>query len=217
MQRYNRHSLTITTPPVGLAVSLADMGEYLVLDADNADDMLIEGFILAATDAMESYLRTSLLTQGLRLTKDGFVPFDGDDRLVRLGPGVHTGSLGYVLGNPGQIDLPRGPIQAATITTFDRANNATVFDPSNWFLDTAGWRIVLNEGRVWPDNLRAVAAVQIDYTAGYGDAGDIPRPIIQAIKQHVAQMYECREACDMPKACRQLVDGYRRFDELGWM
>lgn len=211
-ERYNRHSLKVIEQPVGLAVSQSDVEDYLVLTAGQ-DASLIQSFIVAATDAMERYLRTSIQTQTLRLVKDGFVP-DQEEAILRLGPGVHTASVSYLLGNADFIDLPRGPVQSVDeIVTFNRANQSSVFDPARYGLDTAGDRIFLNEGEQWPDDLRSYAAVQVDYVAGYTD---IPAAIRQGILQHVAAMYECRSACEMPATAQKIVDGYRRFDGLGW-
>jgi hypothetical protein len=211
-QRYNRISLKVLTPPASAPVTVADMEAYLVLGAGQ-DTGLLQSFIAAATDAMERYLRTSLATQTLRLTRDGFVR-TGDDNIMALGPGVHTASVSYLLGGVDTIDLPRGPVQSvAQIVTFNRANQSEVFDPALYQVDAEGERVFLNEGVTWPDNLRDYAAVQVDYVAGYTD---IPAAIVQGIKQHVAAMYECRSACAMPKAVQSVVDGYRRFDELGW-
>jgi hypothetical protein len=210
--RYNRHSLKVLTAPSGFAVSVAEMEAFLVL-APGQDTALLQSFILAATDAMSRYLRVSLQTQTLRLTKDGFAP-SGDEALLSLGAGVHTASVSYILGGYDYIDLPRGPVQSVVqIVTFNRANQSAVFDPLLYQIDASGERVYLNEGETWPDNLRAYAAVQVDYVAGYAS---IPPAIIQGIKQHVAAMYECRSACEMPKTVQSIVEGYRRFDELGW-
>lgn len=211
-QRYNRHSLKVLTPPSGFALSATMVEEYLVL-SPGQDTALIGSFILAATDAMERYLRSSLQTQTLRLTKDGFAR-DQDEALLALGPGVHTGSLIALTGGGDFIDLPRGPVQSVTeIVTFNRANQSSVFDSTNYQVDENGERVYLNEGVTWPDNLRTYAAVRVDYVAGYTD---IPPAIVQGLLQHIAAMYECRSACEMPKSVQSIVDGYRRYDELGW-
>ena len=211
-QRYNRHTVKVITPPSGFAISAADMEAYLVLGAGQ-DTALLQSFIIAATDAMERYLRTSLQTQTLRMTKDGFAK-SSDDNILALGAGVHTASVSYLLGGSDSLDLPRGPVQSVVqIVTFNRANQSSVFDPASYQVDASGERVFLNEGFTWPDNLRDYASVQVDYVAGYQT---IPEAILQGIRQHVAAMYECRSACAMPKTVQSIVDGYRRFDELGW-
>lgn len=211
-QRYNRHTLKVLTPPSGLAVSVADMEAYLVLGAGQ-DTGLITSFIRAATDAMERYLRSSLQTQTLRLVKDGFAP-SADEAIIRLGPGVHTANVDFLTGGTDSVDLPRGPVQSVTqIVTFNKANLSAVFDPASYQVDAQGGRVYLNEGATWPDNLRDFASVQVDYVAGYTT---LPAAIEQGIKQHVAAMYECRSACEMPKAVQAIVESYRRHDELGW-
>jgi hypothetical protein len=212
--RYNRRTLTTIAAPETLPVTVEEMAAFLVIE-ETQDDALIQSFIYAATDQMERYLRRALITQSLRLTMDGFTA-ENDEAIIRLGAGTHTASVPYLLGRTAEIDLPRGPVQSAVITTFNRVNSSSVFDAANWFLDTAGERVVLNEGRTWPDNLRDRAAVQIDYVAGYGAAADVPAAIRHGIKQMVAAMYECRQVCEMPAACKAMVEVYRRFDGLGW-
>jgi len=215
VKRYNRRTLTTIAAPEALPVTVAEMCDFLVVP-EGQDDALILSFIYAATDQMERYLRRALITQSLRLTMDGFPGYDYD-AITRLGAGVHEPvHIASIIGGMGEVDLPRGPVQSVTITTFSRSNISSVVDPQSYFLDTAGERIVLNESATWPDNLRDRAAVQVDYVAGYGDAADVPPAIRQGIKQMVAAMYECRQVCEMPAGCKAMVETYRRFDGLGW-
>jgi hypothetical protein len=193
-------------------VSVAEMQDYLNLPSGQ-DAGLLQSFILAATDAMSRHLRATLQTQTLRLIKDGFA-IDQDDALLRLGPGTHTGSYIALTGGGDAIDLPRGPVQSVTqIVTFDRANVSSVFDAAAYVVNGPGARVFLNEGYTWPVNLRPYAAIQVDYVAGYAT---LPAAIAQGIREHVAAMYECRGACEMPRTVTPIVQSYRRHDELGW-
>jgi hypothetical protein len=213
--RYNRRSITVVSAPATFPVTLSDMKAFLLVTG-TADDALIDSFIAAATDAVERYLRVSLITQTLKLTMDGF-PGYSDEPLLRLGPGVHGPvSVPFLLGANTEIELPRGPVQSAIVTTYDRQNSSSVFDAADYFLDAAGGRIVLNEGRIWPVNLRNRAAVEVTYVAGYGNVDAVPSAIKQGIKQMVAAMYECRQVCEMPEGCKGIMNAYRRYDELGW-
>lgn len=209
-QRYNRKTVTVITPPASLAVSLTDMKAYLVVEG-TGDDALLTAFITAATEAAKQYLRRSITTETLELTMDGFTEFN-DENLVALGPGVHTGSYPYLLGGGSEIDLAFPPVQSVTsVKTYSRANTESTFDSANYQLDGAGGRIFLNEGVTWPENLRDRAAVKVRYIAGYTS---VPAPILQGIKQHVAAMYECREACEMPSVSKAVMSSYKLYDEL---
>jgi hypothetical protein len=208
--RYNRKTVTVIAPPASLAVSLADMKAYLVITG-TADDALLTAFIEAATEAAKQYLRRSIVTETLELTLDGFTE-SNDDNLVALGPGTHTGSYPHLLGGGNEIDLAFPPVQSVTsVKTFDRANTESTFDSANYQLDGAGGRVFLNEGVSWPVNLRDRVAVKVRYVAG---CSVIATPIIQGIKQHVAAMYECRDACEMPKVSKSIMSSYKLYDEL---
>lgn len=213
--RYNRKTVQVITAPADLPVSVADMKAYLRIDGDD-DDSMLEAFIKASADFVKQYLRRSLMTETLELTMDGFSA-EGDSKLLALGPGVHTGSREYYTDSGASVELPFAPIQSITsVTTYNRSNTSAVYSSSNYELDETGGRIYLNEGSIWPNNLRDREAVKIRYVAGYASAAAIPASITQAIKMHVAQMYECREACDMGMACKALLDGYKRYDDLGY-
>lgn len=212
--RWNRKSLEIITAPVNAVVSTADMKTYLRVDTSD-DDALIDDFIDAATQQARNYLNRSLITETLELTMDGFTENnDSDERLARLGAGVHNVSYPYIIGHNNSVDLPFAPIQSVTsVKTFDRDNTESTFSAANYELDEQGGRLYLNEGETWPDNLRAREAVKIRYVSGYGDdATDIPSPIVQSIKMMVAQMYECRGVCDMPASCKNMLNQYKLYD-----
>jgi len=214
--RYNRKSIVIITAPAALAVSVADMKTYLRIDTSD-DDQLIEDFIVAATSSVREYVKRALITETLEMTMDGFSCGEEDDRLLAMGAGIHTGSKNYFLGNPDNIELMFPPIQSITsIKTFDVANTESTFSSGSYQADEQGGRIYLNQGVVWPANLRRYEAVKIRYVAGYGNAStDIPAPITMAIKMHVARMYECREVCELADICKKMLAPYRLLDGLG--
>jgi hypothetical protein len=212
--RYNRRSLKTVTPQTGVAVSLDDVKAWIV-DPPSADDALIQGLIDTSVEMVKQYLGVSLLTEGLELRLDGFPGCD-DEALLALGPGVHTGSLSYLLNGTGEIELPFGPVQSVTsIKAYLRDNSEVTVDPAIYSLDGQGCRIWLNENQIWPVELRDRDAVRVEYVAGYG-AGNIPKPILQAIKQHVLVMYEARSGCELPGGSVALLAPYKRLDLLQW-
>ena len=211
--RYNRKSVSVTASTDDPAISLADMKAFLRVDGSGDDD-IITAYIATATYAVKEYLRRALLTETFALKADGFTDAYGDDRLLSLGPGVHTASRPYVLGGGDTLDLPFAPLQSVTsIVTYDRGNIGTTFNASRYGVDTESGRIYLSEGETWPSDLRAQDAVQVTYVAGYG-SGSIPAPILEAIRMYVQSMYEgCAGMSDQAKA---LLAPYRRADELAW-
>ncbi len=210
---YNRKTVVTITPPTVLAVSLADMKAYLVI-SDSADDALITAFIEASTDAIKRYLRRGIAVETVELQLDGFPGYD-DDALFRLGPGVHTGHYDSFVSRGDEIDLPYAPVASITsVTTYDRDNVAAVFTSAAYFADLASGRLILNEGYSWPSNIRRRDAIRVRYIIG---SATVPPAISTGIKQHVAVMYECRDACELPDGCKAILAGYRRFDDMGFI
>ena len=205
---YNRRTVSIITP-AALPLSVSDAKAFLNVEG-SADDALIEAFIYAAADAIRQYCKRSLGAETLELRMDGF-PASSLDRLDRLGAGVHVVSIPWMEGQPHVIDLPFGPVASITsITTYGRDNVSAVFDAANYGFDAS--RVYLNEGATWPIDLRRADAVAIRYVSG----GAIPAAMVHALRTHVAAMYECREGCEMPAACKAMLGAYRRLDQMGF-
>jgi len=211
--RFNRKSAYVTASTDAPAISIVDMKSFLRVD-NSDDDVVISAYLATATEAIKQHLRVALLTETFVLKADGFAYADADERLIALGAGIHTGSRNYLLGGGDTLDIPFPPLQSVTsVVTYDRGNNASTYDASNYQVDLQSGRIYLNEGSVWPSDLRAQDAVQVTYVAGYG-SGSIPAPIVEAIRKYVEQMYD---GCDgMTDEVKRLLAPYRRGDELAW-
>jgi hypothetical protein len=206
-----RRSLTLVTGPAKEPLSLAEVKAWAKIDASDEDALLVS-VIAAARASAEQYLGRSLITQTWKLTLDL-----AQNGLARgLGEGVYDLPISALYGDfPRTFYLPKGPVQSVTsVTTYDTSNTGTVFDASNYFVDTAGDRIVLNDSASWPSSLRAVAACEIVYVAGYGDeASSVPQPIRTALLQHAQKMYDDRIQCDLPDACERMLRQYRQIGE----
>lgn len=209
---YNRRTVNIITPAADWPVSLDEVKDVLSLQ-NTADDNLLSAFIEAATDAARQYMRRAIVTETLELRMDGFPGYQ-DDAALKLGPGVHVVHYPSLVSGGGEVDLPFGPVASVTsITTYGRDNAAAVLAAADYTLGQD--KVYLDEGASWPSDLRRRDAVFIRYVAGQAIA-DVPASIKQGIKQHVAAMYECREGCEMPPACKAILGRYRRMDDLGW-
>lgn len=211
--RFNRKSVYVTSSTDDPAISLADMKAFLRVDG-TADDAQITAYIATATEAVKQYLRRAILTETFVFKADGFTDPGGDDRILALGPGVHTASRPYLLGGGETLDVPFPPLQSVTsIVTYDRGNNASTYSDTRYQVDIQSGRIYLNEGETWPSDLRAQDAVEVTYVAGYG-SGSIPAPILEAIRSYVEQMFDGCEG--MTDQAARLLAPYRRADELAW-
>ena len=141
-------------------------------------------------------------------------------------PGTDPHTTGEIFGSSDAVSTAapapsavrmhvRRSVQSVTsVTTYALDNAASPYSSANYFVDTAGGRLVLNFGCIWPANLRARAAVEIVYAAGYGDTPEkVPQPIRTGILMHVAALYEQRgqsaDALDIPPGAKQLFNQYR--------
>jgi len=195
--KFNRKSLAVTTDADDLVVPLGEAKRHIRGVPGQDDDEIILDFINSATEFVKEYLQVGLRQQTLTLTLDGF--YEGEDfhRWKSLGGGTHTGSIVDLLGGYGSVDLPYPPLQSVTsVTTYDRDNASSVFSSSLYSVDLQSGRLYLNEGEVWPTNLRDHAAVEIVYVAGYG-AASVPAPIKGAIRE-----------LNIPRQCFRLTSGW---------
>lgn len=211
--RFNRKSVYVTASNDSPAISTEDMKGFLRIDG-TADDAQIAAYVATATESVKEYLRRAILTETFVFKADGFTCPGGDDRLLSLGPGVHTASRPYILGGGETLDLPYAPLQSVTsVVTYDRGNNASTFAATRYQVDLQSGRIYLNEGEVWPSDLRAQDAVEVTYVAGYG-SGSIPEPILEAIRGYVEALYDgCGE---LSANAKHMLAPYRRMDELAF-
>lgn len=202
-------SLAIVTPAATYPVTSAEAKLYAKIDT-TADDTLIDIFIAAATSAAEEHLKRALITQTLRLTLD----LHGGALNDILGDGVYELPVSYVYGDlPRVIKLPKQPIQSITsVKLYDTSNAESTYSSSNYFLDSDGGRLVLNNTAIWDSDLRPQAACKITYVAGYGAVSDVPVPIKTAILMHIQKMYDERIVCDMPQSCAALLDRFKVYD-----
>lgn len=107
----------------------------------------------------------------------------------------------------GVIEIPLPPLQSvASVTFYAPDGTPTVLDSGTY--SVAGQRIILNAP---PQNMRAANGIAIAFTAGYGDAEDVPPAIAQAILQIVSALYDHRgnDAAPTPDAALALLAPYR--------
>ncbi|WP_020471470.1 head-tail connector protein [Zavarzinella formosa] len=215
--RRPRRSLTLIAGPVSEPVTLADAKTWARID-DDSSDTLISQLITSARMAAEEYLRRALMTQTHKLTLD----LCGSPLGMNWNEGVYDLPVTALYGGlPQTIELPKGPVQSInSVTTYDLNDIPSLYGGGNYHIDAAGERLVLNYAALWPASLRPVAACEVTYVAGYGDAAAVPQPVKTGILIHVASIYEQRGNCDdamaLPPGTAQLYNQYRIMgDRLG--
>lgn len=173
----------------GEPFTLAEAKLFLRVDGTD-EDVLITALMSAARVSVESWVGRQIGTQTWEMTLDRFPASS-------------------------RVQLMNGPAQAiTTVKTFDNDDAESTFNSSEYFLDTAGDRLALNQGSVWPTDLRPTNAVIIRYTTGFINT---PYPLIQGIRQLLAHFYENREAVvagspkELPLGVQALLQPHRRL------
>jgi len=164
-------TLILVTPPAAEPVALGEAKTFLKVDHDD-EDALIGTLIAAARLHVEAAIRRVLVTQSWRLVLDGWPA---------------AASSGY------RVEIPLSPVASIdAVTIYNAAGDPTVLEASAYITDVSSVPArLLVRNSLAPG--AAFNGIEIDFTAGYGDAADIPAPLSQAILQLVAHWYETRE------------------------
>ncbi|MHA6645637.1 head-tail connector protein [Mesorhizobium sp. A623] len=157
-----------TVAPTTTPVSLTEAKAHLRVDHDDQDE-LITAQIKAATAWFDGYsgvLGRALVTQTWRQDYAGFAE---------------------------RLPLPVSPVTAIVSVSYQDAGNmqqtldAGVYD---LFADARGAYLTLQHAQSWPATYPRNNAVSATFTAGFGDAADIPEPIRQAILLIVQRLFD---------------------------
>jgi len=156
------------------------------LDHDSEDE-LIAGLIRAAREEVEAACGLALIDQGWRLALD------------RL-PGA------------GRVLLRRHPVRAVlSVTAYGRDGEASLVDPARYRLDGAS-RPARLHFRGAPEPGVAVNGIEIDFTAGFGEAGaDVPDLLKRAMLVLIAHWYEFRASFSGREQPVSFPPGYERL------
>lgn len=159
------------TPPAEEPVSLAEQKLHSRID-HTADDTLIPSLITSARKYCESLLRRSFVSTTWEVSLD---------RFPRC---------------PARIDLPRqSVIEVVSVKYIEPDGDEITLDPSDYTVvtGTPGY-VVPAYGVSWPSSRCHPDSVKVRFTAGYGDASDVPASLKTAVKMVAAHLYEHREA-----------------------
>lgn len=181
------YAIVLVTPPSAEPLTSAEAGAHARLGTLQAEEVaLLDGYIMAARQRCEDVSWRQMLTATYRL------------RLPRF-PSVCDPNEGVV--RDGGILLPRPPLQTLTsITYVDQDGVTQTLATSAYQVEPPAGQgseralILPAYGESWPSTRPVPGAVQVNYTAGYGDAGSaVPQTLLQGIRCMVARMYQLRE------------------------
>lgn len=176
----------VITPPSAEALTLAGVKAHLRIDHAHEDDLL-QSLIVVAREHLERMTGLVLVTQGQRLFLDRW-PRDG------------------------VIEITRHPVQAVTeIRIYDQDGVESTVDLSGQVLDgNARPARLLVRNR--PAPAQAMNGVEIDFTAGFGEAGtDVPDTLKRAMLTHIAEMHAFRGIVTTSQQPASVPDGYDRL------
>ena len=181
-----------TVDPAAEPVTLAEVKAHLRLDHDSEDDLL-NGLIRAAREDVERAAGLALIEQSWRLALDDW-PRDGC------------------------VAVPLHPVRAIlSVTAYGSEGEGSLIDPASYEVDTMSRPARLHfDGP--PGVLRALNGIEIDFTAGFGEAGpDVPDLLRRAIVLLVAHWYEFRtsygpndQPVSYPAGYDRMIASYRQ-------
>ncbi len=178
------------TAPTGLPLTLDEVRAHLNIE-HYLDDPLLTSLISTATEFLEERIGRKLLTQ----TWEERLP-----RFPRAG-----------------IEIPFPPCrEIVSIIYLDASEASQTLDLNSVRVSGLGtMEGALIEARVsspWPVTATHPEAVKVRFGCGFGGAADVPAPLKTAILQHVASLYQTREASYLGPASLEAVPG--SYDDL---
>lgn len=176
----------LISPPAAEPVSLAELKAHLRIDTDH-EDTVLQALILAARQHLERIAGLALISQGWRLYLDRWP-------------------------QSGLVQIARGPVVSIeAVRAYDELGEENEISLAGHVLDGAG-----RPARFWlrtrPEAWQALNGVEVDFTAGFGEAaGEVPDTLKRAIMIHAAHMYEFRGAVPVEMQPAGVPEGYDRL------
>lgn len=176
----------LITPPVAETLSLAELKAHLRVDGSDEDDLLAS-LIVVSREHLERTTGLALIQQGWRLYLNSWP-------------------------ESGVIDIARGPvISIDAVRVYDELGEESEIALAGHVLD-GGRRPARLWLRTQPEPRQAINGVEIDFTAGFGEAGaDVPATLKRAMLVHAAHMYEFRGAVPVEMQPAGVPEGYDRL------
>ncbi len=173
-------------PPLAEPLTLAEVKAHLRLDGGDEDALLLS-LIKTAREFLEGETGLCLIAQSWRLYLDRW-PKDG------------------------VIPILKSPLQAIlSVRVYDAAGAGVDVSLEDHLLDGVG-----RPARLWlrdpPSPSRAVNGIEIDFSAGYGEAGtDVPDMLKRAMLIHIGHMFAFRGVISAEQQPAGVPDGYERL------
>lgn len=185
--------VTTLVAPAAEPVGLAEAKEYLRIAYDG-ENGLVTTLIAAARSRIEELAGVAMISRTLRVTLDRWPMRTVETRVLRL-PVRPAGDL-------------------VTVRVFDAAGVAEIVTDRFTLSPGRAARLVWTSGAFpWPG--RRVSGIEIDYTAGFGEAAeDVAEGLRLAVKRLAAHGYHARDpgsiSGSLPEDVAGLISPWRR-------
>jgi uncharacterized phiE125 gp8 family phage protein len=171
--------MSVTATPIAAAtypITVASLRDYLRITGTD-DDTALADAIAYAVDFVERATGQRMLERAEREDFDEWP--DGREMRISRVPVLSVDSVKYVTGG---------------VETVMSSSKYTVAGDYDGIGEIRRARIVLNQNEAWPTTDDVPAAVRVYYSAGYGEAADVPASLLQAVRWLAGHVYEHREA-----------------------
>lgn len=187
-------SFTVSTAPASEPVTTAEAKTHLRVSGSD-EDTYIDSLVTSARQWVELYTGLALITQTITEKWDDF-PCEREVIPLRIAPVIGSLSITYKATD-------------GTNTTWSSSEYVTSLAMPEPIIAPA-------QGYYYPTPIAEIAAVSIQYSAGYGAASAVPKAIKQAILLLVGDMYEQRQDTvkQLPTAAERLLQPFKR--EIAW-
>ncbi|MDG1419256.1 MAG: hypothetical protein P8P99_15775 [Maricaulis sp.] len=194
-------SLSQITPPATEPITLEQAKARLRLSDDTQNSRLVH-LIRTARQRIEYESGRAIFNQTWVERRDSWQAQRGQKcRLAAF-------ATQFTLVKPPLVSIER-------IEVFDADNFGTLWDPSQYFIDTLAdpGRIALGRNAQFPEPGRAIAGIEIEFVCGYGTAvDDVPAGLIEASGLLMQAMFESEdEAVTLPLRVQSLIAPWRRL------
>jgi hypothetical protein len=170
--------------PSGELFDLDTLRTHLRFPNPKENDYLKSFILPTAIDAVERYTSRFLLSRKLSMTMD-FIPGFGDATAGRYGTGYYPVTFTQ-RGTFRWFDLMGAPVLTVQSMKYIQDDGVeSTFPADQYLVDAAdpdrAARIILQRGALWPSDLQVAKGISIAYTAGYGEAADVPASLKHAV------------------------------------
>ena len=170
-------SLKLITPPSTQPVTLNEVKNALGYYCNDEDDK-INGYILAATEYAQEFQKKRVY-----ITQTWEQYLQPEEKIASCKPQIYPRLLSRYIEQVDTINILKTPVQAVVHIKYkDSTGTEHTVDADNYILSNDGLIVSAYGKTIFPVFTPYPAdAITVRFTAGYGNAGDVPARIKQAI------------------------------------